>query len=129
MSACHCRVQNERANAWTAAGTATASHAAEWKQAHEILCALDQTSTCTVPSCPDVTQPASASGVNAEGCSKYGQHCLRITTGTHEWNDGDLTVEVTAGAVQRGGQDGVLSGVLWGQMWGQDNLRTCPNYY
>jgi len=99
MSACHCRVQNERANAWTAAGTATASHAAEWKQAHEILCALDQTSTCTVPSCPAVTQPAAASGVDAEDCSQHGQHCLRITTGTGSNNDGDLTVEVTAGAV------------------------------
>merc|ERR1711865_1288696 len=49
MSECHCRVQREQAAAWTAAGTATASHVADWKQAHEVLCALDQTSTCTVP--------------------------------------------------------------------------------
>ena len=41
MSECHCRVQNERAVAWTAAGAATTSHAADWKQAHEFLCALD----------------------------------------------------------------------------------------
>ena len=70
MSACHCRVQNERAVAWTAAGTATTSHGADWKQAHEVLCSLDQTSTCTVPSCPAVTQPGAASGVDAEDCSQ-----------------------------------------------------------
>ena len=70
MSECHCRVQNERAVAWTAAGTATTSHVADWKQAHKVLCALDQTSTCTVPSCPAVTQPAAANGVDAEDCSE-----------------------------------------------------------
>merc|ERR1712166_94246 len=69
MSECHCRVQQERAAAWTAAGTATASHVADWKQAHEVLCALDQTSTCTVPTCPAVTQPAAANGVADEDCS------------------------------------------------------------
>merc|ERR1712166_1652187 len=57
MSECHCRVQAEQAAAWTAAGTATAAHVADWKQAHEVLCALDQTTTCTVPTCPAVTQP------------------------------------------------------------------------
>merc|ERR1711865_1268034 len=69
MSECHCRVQQEQAAAWTAAGTATASHVADWKQAHEVLCALDQTSTCTVPTCPAVTQPAAANGVDAEDCN------------------------------------------------------------
>merc|ERR1712195_245746 len=69
MSECHCRVQQERAAAWTAAGTATASHVADWKQAHEVLCALDQTTTCTVPTCPAVTQPAAANGVADEDCS------------------------------------------------------------
>merc|ERR1712086_957874 len=69
MSECHCRVQQERAAAWTAAGTATASHVADWKQAHEALCALDQTTTCTVPTCPAVTQPALAAGVADEVCS------------------------------------------------------------
>merc|ERR1712086_847428 len=69
MSECHCRVQQEQAAAWTAAGTATASHAADWKQAHEVLCALDQTSTCTVPTCPAVTQPTLAAGVADEVCS------------------------------------------------------------
>merc|ERR1712086_865867 len=69
MSECHCRVQQEQAAAWTAAGTATASHAADWKQAHEVLCALDQTTTCTVPTCPAVTQPTLAAGVADEVCS------------------------------------------------------------
>merc|ERR1711865_417734 len=69
MSECHCRVQREQAAAWTAAGTATASHVADWKQAHEVLCALDQTTTCTVPTCPAVTQPAAANGVDAEDCN------------------------------------------------------------
>merc|ERR1711865_140781 len=69
MSECHCRVQREQAAAWTAAGTATASHVADWKQAHEVLCALDQTTTCTVPTCPAVTQPALAAGVTDEDCS------------------------------------------------------------
>merc|ERR1711865_1049474 len=69
MSECHCRVQQEQAAAWTAAGTATASHAADWKQAHEVLCALDQTSTCTVPTCPAVTQPTLAAGVADEDCT------------------------------------------------------------
>merc|ERR1712086_295919 len=69
MSECHCRVQREQAAAWTAAGTATASHVADWKQAHEVLCALDQTTTCTVPTCPAVTQPALAAGVADEVCS------------------------------------------------------------
>merc|ERR1712166_1033788 len=69
MSECHCRVQQERAAAWTAAGTATASHVADWKQAHEVLCALDQTSTCTVPTCPAVTQPTLAAGVADEDCT------------------------------------------------------------
>jgi len=69
MSECHCRVQQEQAAAWTAAGTATASHVADWKQAHEVLCALDQTTTCTVPTCPAVTQPTLAAGVADEVCS------------------------------------------------------------
>merc|ERR1712028_273624 len=69
MSVCHCNVQQEQAAAWTAAGTATASHVTEWKKAHEVLCALDQTTTCTVPTCPAVTQPTLAAGVADEVCS------------------------------------------------------------
>merc|ERR1712166_1147077 len=58
MSECHCRVQQERAAAWAAAGTATASHVADWKQAHEIQCALDSASTtCNFDACPTVTKP------------------------------------------------------------------------
>jgi len=86
MSECHCRVQNERAVAWTAAGAATASHALEWKQAHEIICALDQTSTCTVPSCPAVTQPAAASGVDAEDCSATIDNCQVVYDPDHSGN-------------------------------------------
>merc|ERR1712086_222722 len=69
MSECHCRVQREQAAAWTAAGTATASHVADWKQAHEVLCALDQTTTRTVPTCPAVTQPTLAAGAADETCT------------------------------------------------------------
>merc|ERR1712166_1432515 len=68
-SECNCRVQTEQAKAWTAASAATAAHAADWKQAHEVLCALDQTTTCTVPTCPAVTQPTLAAGVADEVCS------------------------------------------------------------
>ena len=61
-SECNCRVQHEQAAAWTAAQAATASHAADWKQAHEILCALDQNAAagsgqdeCEVPTLNEVT--------------------------------------------------------------------------
>merc|ERR1712195_469761 len=57
MSSCHCRVQQEQAAAWKAASSATAANAADWKQAHEVLCAVDKTATCIVPTCPAVTQP------------------------------------------------------------------------
>ena len=69
MSSCHCRVQQEQAAAWKAASKATAAHAADWKQAYEVICALDQTSTCIVPTCPAVTQPTLANGVADENCS------------------------------------------------------------
>merc|ERR1712086_102591 len=42
---CLCRVYTEQTDAWESASTATASHAADWKQAHELLCALDQATT------------------------------------------------------------------------------------
>merc|ERR1712086_39004 len=60
---CLCRVYTEQTDAWDSASTATASHAADWKQAHELLCALDQATTCTVPTCPTVSKPTVASGV------------------------------------------------------------------
>ena len=99
MSECRCRVQTEQAEAWAAASSAVASHAVLWRRAHEVLCALEQASTCTIPTCPTVTQPTVAAGVNAEDTSHYHQHCLKITTGTGRHNDGDLTVAVTAGGV------------------------------
>jgi len=99
MSGCHCRVQTEQLEAWAAASSATASRNLLWKKSHEVLCGLDQASTCNIPTCPTVTQPTVAAGVNAEDCSQYHQHCLRITTGTGSDNDGDLTVEVTARGV------------------------------
>jgi len=69
-SACHCRVQREQATAWTAASAATAAHAADCKQAHEVICALNQATTCPVPTCQTVTQPTAANGVDAEDCSQ-----------------------------------------------------------
>merc|ERR1711865_145377 len=80
MSECHCRVQREQAAAWTAAGTATASHVADWKQAHEVLCALDQTTTCTVPTCPAVTQPTLAAGVADETCTVAASYTEKYPT-------------------------------------------------
>merc|ERR1712086_643317 len=42
-----------------------------WKASHEVICALDKTTTCTVPTCPTVTPPTLADGVaNADS-----QHC------------------------------------------------------
>merc|ERR1712166_838019 len=68
---CLCRVKKAQTAAWTAAATTIASHAADWKQAHEIVCALDKTTTCTVPACPAVTKPAVAVGVANAQCEPY----------------------------------------------------------
>jgi len=72
MSKCHCRVKKEQAEAWTAASKATAAHAADWKQAHEVICALDSatSTTCDIPTCPTVTQPTLAAGVSSEDCTE-----------------------------------------------------------
>jgi len=72
VSKCHCRVKKEQAEAWTAASKATAAHAADWKQAHEVICALDSatSTTCDIPSCPTVTQPTLAAGVSSEDCTE-----------------------------------------------------------
>merc|ERR1711966_347084 len=67
-NACLCRVKMEQATAWEAAGTASAAHAVEWKKSHEVICALDQTTSCTVPTCPAVTQPQVAAGVADASC-------------------------------------------------------------
>merc|ERR1712166_756099 len=56
-SGCLCRVHQEQAAAQVAAQTATTAHADDWKQAQEVLCAVDQTTPCPMPPCPTVTQP------------------------------------------------------------------------
>merc|ERR1712086_834787 len=71
-SGCLCRVHKEQNAAWTAVEAATASHEAEWQQAQQIICALDSASTCSVPTCPSVTKPTVAAGVenaDAEHCT------------------------------------------------------------
>merc|ERR1712166_749350 len=62
-SGCLCRVHKAQTAAWASASTATAAHATDWKQAHEVACALDKTTTCTVPTCPTVNKPTVADGV------------------------------------------------------------------
>merc|ERR1711865_539556 len=78
-SDCLCRAHKEQKAAMAAASTATAAHAADWKQAHELKCALDKTTTCTVPTCPTVTQQTLAAGVATADT----EHCLPEPT--HTW--------------------------------------------
>jgi len=68
-SGCLCRIHKEQKAAWAEASTATAAHAADWKSAHEIICALDKTTTCTVPTCPTLTKPTLAAGVSDAACT------------------------------------------------------------
>merc|ERR1719149_238131 len=71
-SGCLCRVHKEQNAAWTAVESATASHEVDWQQAQQIICALDSASTCSVPTCPSVTKPTVAAGVenaDAEHCT------------------------------------------------------------
>ena len=77
MSGCLCRVHKSQTAAWSSATSGHASHAADWKQAHEVLCALDSASTtCNVPACPAVTKPTVATGVeNADQA-----HCTAAPT-------------------------------------------------
>jgi len=77
-SGCLCRIHKEQKAAWAEASTATAAHAADWKSAHEVICALDKTATCTVPSCPTVTQPTLAAGV----ATADSEHCTIAPTAT-----------------------------------------------
>merc|ERR1712166_860464 len=73
-SACHCRVKKEQAEAWTAASTATAAHAADWKQAHEVICALDKKIPCEkVPDCPALEQVTLSKDISSEDCTLCGQ--------------------------------------------------------
>jgi len=70
-SACHCGVKKEQAQAWTAASEATAAHAADWKQAHEVICALDPTISCDeLPDCPAVEQVTLSNDVSNEKCTQ-----------------------------------------------------------
>merc|ERR1740117_159420 len=66
---CNCRVQFEQAAAWTAAQAATVAHAADWKQANEVHCAVAQAGSCHYAACPTVTQPTLANGVAEEYCT------------------------------------------------------------
>jgi len=68
-SGCLCRVNMAQTAAWAAASTTIASHAADWKQSHEIVCALDKSTTCIVPACPIVTKPRVANGVASTHCT------------------------------------------------------------
>jgi len=70
-SGCLCRVHKAQAEVKASSAEATATHAADWKASHEVICALEKTTTCTVPTCPTVTPPTLADGVaNADT-----QHC------------------------------------------------------
>ena len=83
-SECLCRVKQEQAAAHSAVQKATASNAADWKQAHEVLCTLDQTTPpCSVPACPTVTQPTLAAGVANADCT------APPTLGYHKVFDGE----------------------------------------
>jgi len=76
MSGCLCQAHKKQKAAWAAVSDATAAHAADWKSAHEVICALDKTATCNVPTCPTVTQPTVADGVaNADS-----EHCTAAPT-------------------------------------------------
>merc|ERR1711865_639352 len=73
-SVCLCNAHKKQTAAWASATTDHASHAADWKQAHEILCALDSaTTSCNFDACPTVAKPRVAAGVeNAEECDMCG---------------------------------------------------------
>ena len=55
-SACLCSAQKAQKVAWAAVSSAIESRAADWKQAHEVICALDSASTCNVPTCLQLAQ-------------------------------------------------------------------------
>jgi len=78
-SVCLCNAHKKQTAAWASATTDHASHAADWKQAHEILCALDSaTTSCNFDACPTVTKPRVAAGVeNADQ-----NHCTEAPAAT-----------------------------------------------
>merc|ERR1712166_80402 len=70
-STCLCRVQKGHAEAWTAASEIQEPNAADWKQAYEVLCALNQkTTTCDVPTCPALEEPTLSNDVSSEDCTQ-----------------------------------------------------------
>merc|ERR1712127_814065 len=75
-SGCLCQSHTEQAKASAALSTATATHAADWKQAHEVKCAVEKSTSCQVPPCPTVVPPTLAAGVaNADS-----EHCTPAPT-------------------------------------------------
>merc|ERR1711957_586549 len=66
---CQCDAKKRNADAWEKSQTDHASHAADWKQANEILCTLNAQSTaCNSLPLPAVTRPALAAGVADATC-------------------------------------------------------------
>merc|ERR1711957_938081 len=66
---CQCGAKKSHANAWAKVQEGHASHAADWKQANEILCTLNAQSTaCNSLPLPAVTKPALAAGVADATC-------------------------------------------------------------
>merc|ERR1712086_236381 len=82
---CQCAAKKEQVDAWTAVQEGHASHAADWKQANEILCTLNAASTaCNNLPCPAVTKPTLAAGVAAADCTEATSagNCPRTCMGT-----------------------------------------------
>merc|ERR1711865_117520 len=78
MSGCLCKAHKAQTTAWASVQEAHASHAADWKQAHEIICALDSATTCNFAACPAVTKPRVATGVE----NAVQDHCTEAPTAT-----------------------------------------------
>merc|ERR1711865_1123544 len=78
-SVCLCNAHKKQTAAWASATTDHASHAADWKQAHEILCALDSaTTSCNFDACPTVAKPRVAAGVETADQN----HCTEAPAAT-----------------------------------------------
>merc|ERR1712166_169750 len=75
-SGCLCDTHQRQTEVKAAHDEAISTHQSEWTRAHEVLCALNQTPECDIPTCPTVTQPTLAEGVaNADT-----QHCTAAPT-------------------------------------------------
>merc|ERR1712166_394930 len=66
---CLCRARTSQATSSAALATAIAAHAADWKQAHEVKCAVEKSTSCQVPPCPTVVPPTLAAGVANAQCA------------------------------------------------------------